>query len=73
MTELGPSSKRRLGWKLHPGWEQEVDSVEVLEAAVELTACFLGLPSVEERCNLTANMEKPSQFSSLNFKDSHYI
>lgn len=47
--------------------------MEVLQADVELTVCFLGLASMEEGCNLTANMEKPSQFLSLRFKGGHYI
>lgn len=47
--------------------------MEVLQADVELTACFLGLPPVGEGCGWTANVEKPSQFLSLSFKDGHYM
>lgn len=51
----------------------EIDSVELLGADVELTACFLGLPSMEEGYSLTANMEKLSQFKSELQRQSLYL
>lgn len=47
--------------------------MDVLQADVELTVCFLSLPSMEESCSLTANREKLPGFFSLSFKGSHYI